>query len=821
MLERLREEWRRGCAGGQSFAIAASQMKHLRAAAATLQAAAAVDEIEGRFAAYRLLDADGRRAELPRIADLLKGLKPLLREPATPPTPLGLLERAVAPSRAEAKRTAAAKADRSAEGTRVVAPVRQADQDDPVTVLPRVGDMVAKKLKKLKLETVGDVLRYRPRDHIDYSKTSKICDILLRPPGELVTVRGEVVDVQLVRGAGTPRVVAKIADGTGWVRATWFNRYLVGQIAIGDEIAVSGEVETGYGPLSFTSPEWEHVSGPKARNLSTGRLTPVYPLTEGIHQKTLRPLTRAALDATKGTLEEHLPDAIRLADGVRSPTLVDAYEMLHYPATQSEKEAAERRFAFDDLLLLQIGLGRRRLERSAVEGPVMAADPATLAAFRAALPFELTGAQQRALDEIEADLARPRPMARLLQGDVGSGKTAVAAAAMLVAKTSGYQSAMLAPTQVLAEQHERGLRALFAGLPEELEPRLELLTGNTQAKARRETLAAVAAGVVDILVGTHALLEEAVGFARLGLTVVDEQHRFGVRQRATLPDKATGKVPHLLSMTATPIPRTLNQVLHGDIEVSVIAERPPGRTPVETCRYVGRERDEAYALVRRQVEAGRQVFVICPLVEASEATEAKAAVEEAARLQAEVFPDLRIATLHGRMSGKEKDRVMTAFRERESDILVSTSVIEVGIDVPNATVMLIEGADRFGLAQLHQFRGRVGRGGDASWCLLLADEATPQGEERLRMMVETDDGFALAEKDLELRGPGDFIGTRQSGLPEMTWIDGAFDMLLLDRARRIADDLLTSDPELSRPEHRLLADQLEVFWKRAAPDVAV
>ena len=822
VLERLREEWRRGCAGGQSFAIAASQMKHLRARAATRQAAAAVDEIEDRLASYRSLDPTARRDELPRIADLLKGLKPLLGQPATPPTPIGLLERAVAPSRVETKRTvAAAKAERADGGAKSAPPVRPAGPDDPVTVLPRVGDVVAKKLKKLKLETVGDVLRYRPRDHIDYSKTSKISDILLRPPGELVTVRGEVADVQLVRGPGTPRVVVKIADGTGWVRATWFNRYLAGQIALGDEIAVSGEVETGYGPLGFTSPEWEHVSGPKARNLSTGRLTPVYPLTEGVHQKTLRPLTRAALDATKETLEEHLPDAVRLADGGRLPRLVDAYEMLHYPASQGEKESAERRFAFDDLLLLQIGLARRRLERSTLDGIAMETDPATLAAFRAALPFALTAAQGRALAEIQHDLARPRPMARLLQGDVGSGKTAVAAAAMLIAKANGSQSAMLAPTQVLAEQHERGLRSLFDGLPEELRPRLALLTGNTQAKARRGILEAVAAGEVDILVGTHALLEEAVGFVRLGLSVVDEQHRFGVRQRATLPDKATGKVPHLLSMTATPIPRTLNQVLHGDIEVSVIAELPPGRTPVETRRYVGREREEAYALVRQQAQAAHQVFVICPLVEASEATEAKAAVDEAARLQVEVFPDLRVATLHGRMSGKEKDRIMTAFRDRVYDILVSTSVIEVGIDVPNATVMLIEGADRFGLAQLHQFRGRVGRGGGASWCLLLADDATPQGEERLRMMVETDDGFVLAEKDLELRGPGDFIGTRQSGLPEMSWIDGAFDVLLLDRARRIADELLERDPELSLPEHRLLGERLEAFWKRAAPDVAV
>ncbi|MDP9366231.1 MAG: DNA helicase RecG, partial [Chloroflexota bacterium] len=320
-------------------------------------------------------------------------------------------------------------------------------------------------------------------------------------------------------------------------------------------------------------------------------------------------------------------------------------------------------------------------------------------------------------------------------------------------------------------------------------------------------------------VGTHALIQDAVAFARLGLAVVDEQHRFGVRQRAGLPDKATGAQPHLLSMTATPIPRTLNMVVNGDLDVSVIGERPPGRVPIETRRFFGADRAAAYDLVRSEVSRGRQVFVICPLVEASEATEAKAAVDEAERLRREVFPDLRIATLHGRMTGKEKDAVMTAFRDRAYDLLVSTSVIEVGIDVPNATVMLIEGADRFGLAQLHQFRGRVGRGGAKSFCLLLADETTPDGEERLRMMVETDDGFVLAEKDLELRGPGDFIGTRQSGLPELSWIDGAFDTRLLDRARQAAECLLDADPALARPEHDALRSRLESFWTRASPDV--
>jgi ATP-dependent DNA helicase RecG len=431
----------------------------------------------------------------------------------------------------------------------------------------------------------------------------------------------------------------------------------------------------------------------------------------------------------------------------------------------------------------------------------------------------LTGAQERVLEEILDDLARARPMTRLLQGDVGSGKTVVAAVALAVAKANGCQGALMAPTEILAEQHFHNLRGLFAGLADGDRPRVELLTGSTRAAERRATLAAVKAGKVDVLVGTHALIQDGVEFKRLGLSVVDEQHRFGVRQRAELVEKAQGAQPHQLAMTATPIPRTLNMVINGDLDVSVIAERPPGRQPIETRRYVGFDRVEAYRLVREQVAAGHQAFVICPLVEASEASEAKAAVDEAARLKREVFPELRIATLHGRMGGREKDAVMTAFRDREEDVLVSTSVIEVGIDVPNATVMVVEGADRFGLAQLHQFRGRVGRGGARSYCLLLADETTPDGEERLQMVVETDDGFLLAEKDLELRGPGDFIGTRQSGLPEMSWLDGSFDARLLDRARAAAEAVLDRDPELMRPEHDELRARYVEFWERASPDV--
>ena len=347
------------------------------------------------------------------------------------------------------------------------------------------------------------------------------------------------------------------------------------------------------------------------------------------------------------------------------------------------------------------------------------------------------------------------------------------------------------------------------------------MTGSTKASERRAILEGAREGNVDILVGTHAIIQEGVELPRLALSIVDEQHRFGVRQRASLPDRVAGRLPHQLAMTATPIPRTLNLVINGDLDVSVLAERPPGRVPIETRRYLGAERSAAYDLVRTEVRAGRQVFVICPLVEASEAIEAKAAVEEAQRLKNEIFPEFRIATLHGRMKAREKDAVMSGFRDGSFDLLVSTSVIEVGIDVPNATVMMIEGADRFGLAQLHQFRGRVGRGSVRSDCLLLADEASPDGEERLQTMVASDDGFLLAEKDLELRGPGDFIGTRQSGLPEMQWLEGVFDTRLLERARHAAERITIDDPELREPEHRLLRERFERFWARAAPEKTV
>jgi ATP-dependent DNA helicase RecG len=408
-------------------------------------------------------------------------------------------------------------------------------------------------------------------------------------------------------------------------------------------------------------------------------------------------------------------------------------------------------------------------------------------------------------------------MTRLLQGDVGSGKTAVAAAACFVAVQSGYQAAMMAPTELLAEQHLRSLTALFDGLPEGDRPHIELITGSTTASERKVVYEAIRDGSCDIAVGTQALIQESVEFARLGLAIVDEQHRFGVEQRAALRQK--GITPDVLVMTATPIPRSLALTLHGDLDVTTLDELPPGRQPIVTRWLQGRERLDAYRFVRDRVQEGEQAFIVFPLVEESEMVEARAAVDEHARLSSEVFPDLRLGLLHGRMRPAEKDEVMIAFRERELDVLVSTSVVEVGIDIPNATVMLIEGADRFGLAQLHQFRGRVGRGDRQSYCLLVSDKVSNEAQTRLQAMVDSDDGFRLAQIDLEMRGPGDFLGTRQSGLPEFQLADFA-DLRDLERARNEAELILQDDPELAEPEHRFLRARVDRFWSTAVTEVS-
>ncbi len=831
-VDLLRREWRAGCQAGMAYETAFKSVRRLQRFAASEQVASDLSKVIAELDAYKTLSVDGRRAALPAIATALKRLMPQMAVIDAPSRPLGALDRAERPARQRAEPLVQAPAPAQVETKTVVsaapviaaipaspvAPARRLSPDDPVTVLKGAGGATSKKLAKLGVETVGDLLLLSPRRHIDYSRTIRIGEALNLRPGSDVTVRGKITDLQFHRGPGAPRVTIRLADPSGWVRVTWFNQYLINVLHVGDEIAVSGALESSYGPLSFTGPEWERVA--PGGGVSTGRIVPVYPLTAGLAQKSMRNFARQALDSTLEAIEDYLPDEVRQAPDALLP-LRQAIAQVHYPDSQELLRAAKERLAFDDLLLLQIGLVQRKAQRQAFDGIAIQADRALLETWQAGLPFRLTSAQRSALHEIFDDIARTKPMARLLQGDVGSGKTAVAAGAMLATVANGWQAALMAPTEILSEQHLHNLAELYAGLPEPSRPRVALLTGSTRATERKAIAKGIGEGSIDILVGTHAIIQEGVELPRLALSIVDEQHRFGVRQRAMLPGKAEGLLPHQLAMTATPIPRTLNLVIHGDLDVSVLAERPPGRIPIETRRYIGAERGAAYDLVRQEVAGGRQVFVICPLVEESEAIEAKAAVEEAERLRRDVFPEMRIATLHGRMKAREKEAVMTGFRDRDYDVLVSTSVIEVGIDVPNATVMLIEGADRFGLAQLHQFRGRVGRAGNRSYCLLLAEEASNGGEERLQTMVASDDGFLLAEKDLELRGPGDFIGTRQSGLPEMQWLEGVFDTRLLDRARRAAEELLATDPELTDSRHRRLSERFAAFWERAAPEKAV
>ena len=804
-VQTLRREYADGRQGRYVFP-AQKLIASLGDSAATHDASTQITAIVQALVAYRGMPPDQREPELRSIADRVKALEPHLLAAQPAALPKG---RTIEPVAKPKPRPRAARAPAASPAARALGP------GDAVTALPGVGPAVAEKLAKLDVVTVLDLLRHRPRRYVDFTSTEPIGSLMRLQGIREATVRGTVTEIKEVPGKKVRRAEARVSDGTGWCRVTWFNAFVARQLSVGQEIVVSGALDQYLVTPSFTNPEWEVVR--EGVGLPTA-LLPVYTLTQGLFQKTLRGLTAKALAAVRETLPDPLPAALRTQHGLIG--LRDAYAATHYPEGPAQLERATARLLFDDVFLLQLGLIQRKRTLVAGSAPSLAGGVDAATTFLAGLPFALTGAQRNAVREALTDVVLPVPMNRLLQGDVGSGKTVVAAAAARAAVAAGQQAVVMAPTEILAEQHALTFPRLFAHLPEAERPSVALLTGSTKAAVRKTLLPALAAGEIDILVGTHAVIQTGVDLARLGLVVIDEQHRFGVRQRAALPKKADGEQPHVLAMTATPIPRTLNMVLFGDMDVSVIDEMPPGRIPIETRRYLGEERYQAYDLVREQVALGHQVFVICPLVEESDTLEEKAAVAESARLQEEVFPDLRVALLHGRMPGREKERVMHAMRDGEFDILVATSVIEVGIDIPNATVMIIEGADRFGLAQLHQFRGRVGRGGSRSYCLLLADDASLEGEARLGLMVETTDGFALAEQDLKLRGPGDFLGTRQSGLPDMPWLQDGFDTRLLEQARRSAERLLEDDPTLSRPEHLALAAVAAQFWSSAMADIA-
>jgi ATP-dependent DNA helicase RecG len=681
----------------------------------------------------------------------------------------------------------------------------------PVTALKGVGPKIAEKLERVGASTIWELLHLFPRRYDDYTLLRPISKLRY---GEQVTVIGTIWQTRSRRTrTNQPIVECIINDGTGAVQATWFNQpWLLDQLPAGMQIVLSGKVEMYLGRFMFNSPEWEPV---ELEPLRTRRIVPIYPLTEGLNAAKMREIMQRTVKEWAARAPDPLPASIRKRRQLYS--LPFALQQMHFPDSQEAMRRARQRLAFDELFLLQLGVQRQRRDWLAHAGLPLAISDDQYAVFTEALPYQLTAAQQRVVEEIRADLARARPMNRLLQGDVGSGKTVVAAAAMVTAAWAGAQAALMAPTEILAEQHYRGLRRLL----EPLGRRVALLTGSTPAAERLATLAGLADGSIHIAIGTHALIQPAVMFRQLGVAIVDEQHRFGVDQRAALREKGPRAgddiiSPHLLVMSATPIPRTLALSLYGDLDLSVLDEMPPGRQEIKTRWLRASERERAYNFVRRQTAEGRQAYIIYPLVEESDTIDARAAVEEFGRLSTQIFPDRRLGLVHGRLRPGDKDSAMRAFAGHETDVLVATSVIEVGVDVPNSTVIVIEGADRFGLAQLHQFRGRVGRGEHQSYCILIAEDVTSEAEQRLAALEATNDGFVLAERDLELRGPGEFFGRRQSGLPELRLASLLHDVEVLKMVQEEAADLFAADPQLEQPEHRVLRQRLDAFWAESA-----
>ena len=691
--------------------------------------------------------------------------------------------------------------------------------DSPITQIRGVGPKFAARLASIGLLLVRDLLRYYPRDHVDYSAMRRIEALV---SGETATI---VATIRRCNGFVSPRntnlaiIELQLQDPTGRLKVSRFlagkrfssPSYLKGQqrlYPVGATVAVSGLVKDGPYGITFQDPLIEVLDSPSSpvKSPSIGRLLPVYPLTEGVGADRFRSLIDQVLP-----LASSWPDPLPAVTQrqFQLPALSEALQALHAPKDRESLDRGRRRLVFDEFLLLQLGLLRRRQALRSRTGPdldLQSSANGLVGEFMDLLPFRFTAAQQRVFQEIEADLARSEPMARLVQGDVGSGKTVVAIAALLSTIASGWQGALMAPTEVLAEQHYRNL---CQWLPQ-LHVSVALLTGSTPRPRRRELLDDLANGSLKVLVGTHALLEDPVVFNRLGLVVVDEQHRFGVHQRDRLLNK--GLQPHLLTMTATPIPRTLALSMHGDLDVSQIDELPPGRTPIRTRMLTAAKREKAYELIREEVQLGQRAYVVLPLVDESEKLELRSAVEVHAELASEVFPDLAVGLLHGRLSSAEKQAVLTDFAAGTTQVLVSTTVVEVGVDVPEASVMVIDHAERFGLAQLHQLRGRVGRGAAASHCLLINGSSNPLARQRLDVLVRSTDGFEIAEMDLRLRGPGQVLGTRQSGLPDLALASLADDGAVLEDARTAAQELLNNDPELK--QHPLLRETLEAQQRR-------
>lgn len=687
----------------------------------------------------------------------------------------------------------------------------------PLTVLSGVGARHAETFRHLGVNTLGDLLFYFPRRYDDYSKLKPINRLQYN---EEVTVIATVMSssTRSVRDGRVKITEIVISDDTGYLRLTWFNQpWVASRLKSGDQVVVSGRIDMYLGRLVMNNPECEPLD---QEHLHTNRIVPVYPLSSNITQRWLRRQMHQTVSFWAPRVPDFLPASTRQAAGL--PDLPTALLQVHFPDSTEKLDAARERLAFDEIFLLQLGVLRQKRTWQQARARTFPITDEWLQEQISRLPFELTAAQQRAIQDVRHDLSLGQPMNRLLQGDVGSGKTVIAALAAAAITSQGAQAAFMAPTSILAEQHYRSLLGLLTPEGDRPNPPLQageirLLLGDTPEAEKREIRNGLADGSIKLIIGTHALIESPVEFSCLQLAIIDEQHRFGVAQRSTLRSK--GENPHLLVMTATPIPRSLALTIYGDLDLSVMDEMPPGRQPVETLLIPPVERENAYQMVRNQVEKGHQAFIICPLVEKGENDDSKAAVEEHARLQKEVFPELKLGLLHGRLKPEEKDRVMTAFREKEYQVIVSTSVVEVGVDIPNATIMLVEGANRFGLAQLHQFRGRVGRGADHSFCLLIPETEDALENERLMVMTQTNDGFVLAEHDLNQRGPGDFLGTRQAGFADLR-MASLTDVRLIEKARKHAQEIFERDPDLSTPENIELEKMVNRFWLGGRGDIS-
>ena len=671
------------------------------------------------------------------------------------------------------------------------------DWNSPVSLLKGIGEQRERKLQKLGISTMEDLLTHYPREYKDRSEILKIADLPMDEPSTFLAQVKE--EGQNSRHGRLVYTRMKVYDETGSVGVLWYNQpYMKNSLKIGEWYLFSGKLQKKYGRTEILSPEIERIG----ENFAGGRIIPVYPASEGISQKMLRNLIEDALSQMSGGMREELPLWLRKEYKLAERNF--AIENIHFPKTEQGFYDARRRLVFEELFILQAALFQLKntLEDSG-EGIVLKKKKA-LQEGEEMLPFALTGAQKRVLQEIEKDMTSGKIMNRLVQGDVGSGKTAVAIITSYWAIQNGWQAAIMAPTEVLANQHFESFQKIFepAGI------KVVLLTGSLKAKEKREALAQVANGEAQMIVGTHAVIQKGVEYHKLGIAITDEQHRFVVRQRSTLAEK--GENVHTLVMTATPIPRTLALILYGDLDISIIDELPPGRQKIDTSAVDSRYHQRIYTFIQKHVKEGRQAYVICPMIEESEKLEVQNVLDYTEELIRELT-ECRVACVHGKMKAKEKQEIMDRFAAREIDVLVSTTVIEVGINVPNATIMLIENAERFGLAQLHQLRGRVGRGAEKSYCILVSDKKTKVAKERMKTMTESEDGFVISEKDLKLRGPGEFFGIRQHGLPELKIADLYKDMAILKEAQSAAAELLRKDRFLEAEEHFLLKEHISGY----------